>query len=276
MIKIIMNGYNGHMGHTICNIVSKDNAITKIEAGTIEFKNVSFKYQNGTGENVLSQINLHIHSGESIGILGGTGSAKSTLVSLILRLYDVTNGEVLLNGINVKDYDIVALRDAISIVLQKNVLFHGTIKENLLWGNKEATDEEIKEACQMACADEFIKNLPGQYSYDLGQGGVNVSGGQKQRLCIARALLKKPKVIIFDDSTSACDMETERKITSAIRSLKDTTNLIIAQRITSVMNADRIVILDEGKIQDIGTHDELLKRNEIYQELYHQQLGGVL
>lgn len=258
------------------DIVSKDNAITKIEAGTIEFKNVSFKYQNGTGENVLSQINLHIHSGESIGILGGTGSAKSTLVSLILRLYDVTNGEVLLNGINVKDYDIVALRDAISIVLQKNVLFHGTIKENLLWGNKEATDEEIKEACQMACADEFIKNLPGQYSYDLGQGGVNVSGGQKQRLCIARALLKKPKVIIFDDSTSACDMETERKITSAIRSLKDTTNLIIAQRITSVMNADRIVILDEGKIQDIGTHDELLKRNEIYQELYHQQLGGVL
>lgn len=258
------------------DIVSKENAITKIEAGTIEFKNVSFKYQNGTGENVLSQINLHIHSGESIGILGGTGSAKSTLVSLILRLYDVTNGEVLLNGINVKDYDIVALRDAISIVLQKNVLFHGTIKENLLWGNKEATDEEIKEACQMACADEFIKNLPGQYSYDLGQGGVNVSGGQKQRLCIARALLKKPKVIIFDDSTSACDMETERKITSAIRSLKDTTNLIIAQRITSVMNADRIVILDEGKIQDIGTHDELLKRNEIYQELYHQQLGGVL
>lgn len=258
------------------DIVSKDNAITKIEAGTIEFKNVSFKYQNGTGENVLSQINLHIHSGESIGILGGTGSAKSTLVSLILRLYDVTNGEVLLNGINVKDYDIVALRDAISIVLQKNVLFHGTIKENLLWGNKEATDEEIKEACQMACADEFIKNLPGQYSYDLGQGGVNVSGGQKQRLCIARALLKKPKVIIFDDSTSACDMETERKITSAIRSLKDTTNLIIAQRITSMMNADRIVILDEGKIQDIGTHDELLKRNEIYQELYHQQLGGVL
>lgn len=258
------------------DIVSKENAITKIEAGTIEFKNVSFKYQNGTGENVLSQINLHIHSGESIGILGGTGSAKSTLVSLILRLYDVTNGEVLLNGINVKDYDIVALRDAISIVLQKNVLFHGTIKENLLWGNKEATDEEIKEACQMACADEFIKNLPGQYSYDLGQGGVNVSGGQKQRLCIARALLKKPKVIIFDDSTSACDMETERKITSAIRSLKDTTNLIIAQRITSVMNADRIVILDEGKIQDIGTHNELLKRNEIYQELYHQQLGGVL
>lgn len=258
------------------DIVSKENAITKIEAGTIEFKNVSFKYQNGTGENVLSQINLHIHSGESIGILGGTGSAKSTLVSLILRLYDVTNGEVLLNGINVKEYDIVALRDAISIVLQKNVLFHGTIKENLLWGNKEATDEEIKEACQMACADEFIKNLPGQYSYDLGQGGVNVSGGQKQRLCIARALLKKPKVIIFDDSTSACDMETERKITSAIRSLKDTTNLIIAQRITSVMNADRIVILDEGKIQDIGTHDELLKRNEIYQELYHQQLGGVL
>lgn len=258
------------------DIVSKENAITKIEAGTIEFKNVSFKYQNGTGENVLSQINLHIHSGESIGILGGTGSAKSTLVSLILRLYDVTNGEVLLNGINVKEYDIVALREAISIVLQKNVLFHGTIKENLLWGNKEATDEEIKEACQMACADEFIKNLPGQYSYDLGQGGVNVSGGQKQRLCIARALLKKPKVIIFDDSTSACDMETERKITSAIRSLKDTTNLIIAQRITSVMNADRIVILDEGKIQDIGTHDELLKRNEIYQELYHQQLGGVL
>ena len=258
------------------DITSQENAIKEILAGEIEFKDVSFKYLSGTGENVLSHINLHISSGESIGILGGTGSAKSTLVSLILRLYDVTEGEVLINGINVKEYDLVSLRDAVSIVLQKNVLFSGTIKENLLWGNKNATDEEINKACEIACADEFIHHLPHGLEYDLGQGGVNVSGGQKQRLCIARALLKKPKVIIFDDSTSACDMETERKITKAIRNLRDTTNIIIAQRISSVMEADRIIILDEGKILAIGTHQELLESNEIYQELYHQQLGGVL
>lgn len=206
--------------------------------------------------------------------MGGTGSSKSTLVSLILRLYDVTEGKVLIHGQDVKAYDLKALRDSIAIVLQNNVLFSGTIKENLLWGNASATMEEVIEACKIACAEEFIQRLPNGLEYDLGQGGVNVSGGQKQRLCIARALLKKPKVIIFDDSTSACDMETERQILKGIRSLKNVTSIIIGQRITSVMEADRIIILDSGKIVDIGTHNELLQQSEIYKELYQQQLGG--
>lgn len=258
------------------DIKSKEAAIKSIEYGKIEFKDVSFKYQSGTGEDVLTNINLKINPGESIGIIGGTGSSKSTLVSLILRLYDVSSGEVLIDDKNVKDYDLVTLRDSISIVLQKNVLFSGTVKENLLWGNKEATAEEIDEACKLACVDEFIHRLPGGLDYDLGQGGVNVSGGQKQRLCIARALLKNPKILIFDDSTSACDMETERKIIGSIRGLKNVTNIMIAQRITSVMGADKIIILENGQIVDMGTHQELLNRSEIYQELYHDQLGGVL
>ncbi len=255
-------------------ITSLASGLKTIESGTIEFQNVYFKYKESSEEYVLDNINLQIHSGESIGILGGTGSSKSTLVSLILRLYDVTEGKVLIHGQDVKAYDLKALRDSIAIVLQNNVLFSGTIKENLLWGNASATMEEVIEACKIACAEEFIQRLPNGLEYDLGQGGVNVSGGQKQRLCIARALLKKPKVIIFDDSTSACDMETERQILKGIRSLKNVTSIIIGQRITSVMEADRIIILDSGKIVDIGTHNELLQQSEIYKELYQQQLGG--
>lgn len=255
-------------------ITSLASGLKIIESGTIEFQNVYFKYKESSEEYVLDNINLQIHSGESIGILGGTGSSKSTLVSLILRLYDVTEGKVLIHGQDVKAYDLKALRDSIAIVLQNNVLFSGTIKENLLWGNASATMEEVIEACKIACAEEFIQRLPNGLEYDLGQGGVNVSGGQKQRLCIARALLKKPKVIIFDDSTSACDMETERQILKGIRSLKNVTSIIIGQRITSVMEADRIIILDSGKIVDIGTHNELLQQSEIYKELYQQQLGG--
>ncbi|MDE6047197.1 MAG: ABC transporter ATP-binding protein/permease, partial [Anaeroplasmataceae bacterium] len=233
------------------------------------------KYHEQSEEYILTNINLKIKKGESVGILGGTGSAKSTLVSLILRLYDTTEGQVILDGNDVKDYDLKVLRDNISIVLQNNVLFSGTIKENLLWGNPNASERELEEVCRLACADEFISRLPGGLEYDLGQGGVNVSGGQKQRLCIARALLKNPKVIIFDDSTSACDMETERKIMSSIRSLKDVTNIVIAQRISSVMSADKIIILDNGQIVDVGTHTELLNKSAIYKELYEQQLGGV-
>ncbi|MDE6407321.1 MAG: ABC transporter ATP-binding protein/permease [Anaeroplasmataceae bacterium] len=260
----------------IPSIQSKENAIKSISNGDIEFKDVYFKYHQESEEYILSNINLKIEKGESVGILGGTGSAKSTLVSLILRLYDVTKGQVILDGKDVRDYDLKVLRDSVSIVLQNNVLFSGTIKENLLWGNPNASNIELEEVCKLACADEFISKLPGGLEYDLGQGGVNVSGGQKQRLCIARALLKKPKVIIFDDSTSACDMETERKIMSSIRSLKDVTNIVIAQRISSVMSADKIIILDNGQIVDIGTHTDLLSRSAIYKELYEQQLGGVL
>ena len=257
------------------SIQSYDKALKTITNGDIEFKDVYFKYHEQSEEFILTNINLKINKGESVGILGGTGSAKSTLVSLILRLYDTTEGQVILDGNNVKDYDLKILRDSISIVLQNNVLFSGTIKENLLWGNPNASERELEEVCKLACADEFISRLPGGLEYDLGQGGVNVSGGQKQRLCIARALLKNPKVIIFDDSTSACDMETERKIMSSIRSLKDVTNIVIAQRISSVMSADKIIILDNGQIVDVGTHAQLLNKSAIYKELYEQQLGGV-
>ncbi|MDE7384361.1 MAG: ABC transporter ATP-binding protein/permease [Anaeroplasmataceae bacterium] len=257
------------------SIQSNDKALKTITNGDIEFKDVYFKYHEQSEEFILTNINLKINKGESVGILGGTGSAKSTLVSLILRLYDTTEGQVILDGNNVKDYDLKILRDSISIVLQNNVLFSGTIKENLLWGNPNASERELEEVCKLACADEFISRLPGGLEYDLGQGGVNVSGGQKQRLCIARALLKNPKVIIFDDSTSACDMETERKIMSSIRSLKDVTNIVIAQRISSVMSADKIIILDNGQIVDVGTHAQLLNKSAIYKELYEQQLGGV-
>ena len=243
--------------------------------GSIEFKNVTFGYNDTAEEAVLKNVNLKIASGETIGIIGATGSAKTTLVSLIPRLYDVTEGEVLVGGTNVKDYRLDKLRNAVSVVLQKNVLFSGTIKENLRWGDFEATDEEIVEACKAACADGFIRDFPDGYDTDLGQGGVNVSGGQKQRLCIARALLKKPKIIILDDSTSAVDTATDASIRKAFKEkLADTTTIIIAQRISSVKDADRIIVLEDGEIDGIGTHDELIKTNAIYKEVYESQQKG--
>lgn len=246
-----------------------------VENGDIEFKNVSFKYDVHGQKNVIDNANLKINSGEVIGIIGATGSAKTTLVSLIPRLYDVTEGEVLVAGRNVKDYTIENLREAVSMVLQKNVLFSGSIESNLRWGDKNATQEEIIEACKAAQAHDFVTSFPDGYNTDLGQGGVNVSGGQKQRLCIARALLKKPKILILDDSTSAVDTFTDSKIREAFKTMiPDTTKIIIAQRITSVSEADKIIVLDDGKINDIGTHEELLKRNEIYQEVYNSQQKG--
>ncbi len=243
--------------------------------GTVEFKNVTFGYNKTAEEPVLKNVNLKISSGETIGIIGGTGSAKTTLVSMISRLYDVDEGEVLVGGRNVKDYKLDKLRDKVAVVLQKNVLFSGSIKDNLKWGNPDATDEEIIDACKSAQAHDFVMSFPEQYETDLGQGGVNVSGGQKQRLCIARALLKKPKVVILDDSTSAVDTATDAAIRKAFREkLDDTTTIIIAQRITSVMDSDRIVVLDDGKIDGVGTHDELMKNNEIYREVYLSQQKG--
>lgn len=246
-----------------------------VKNGDVVFKDVSFKYKNTSEEYVLNNINLSIKQGSSIGIMGGTGSAKTTLVSLILRLYDVTCGEILIDDINVKKYNLKNLRDSISIVLQNNVLFTGTVRGNLKWGNANATDEEIIEALKLACAYDFVFALPGGLDYDLGQGGVNVSGGQRQRLCIARALLKHPKIIIFDDSTSACDMETERNILSHIRGIKGVTNIIIGQRVTSVMDADEIIILDDGQIVAKAPHKELYNECQIYKELCDTQLGGV-
>lgn len=253
--------------------MKSENNLT-VKKGDIKFDNVSFKYKEDSELYTLSNVNLEIKQGTSFGIMGGTGSSKSTLVSLILRLYDVSEGAVLIDNINVKEYDLVNLRDSISIVLQNNVLFSGTVRENLLWGNPNATDEEINEALRISCADEFIDRLPGGLEYDLGQGGVNVSGGQRQRLCIARALLKKPKIIIFDDSTSACDMETERKILKGIRSLKGVTNIIIGQRVNSVKDCDNIIILDDGKVVSSGNHDTLYDTSSIYKELCDVQLGG--
>lgn len=244
----------------------------KVENGDIEFKNVDFSY-TGVKENLnLRNINLHIKSGETVGIVGGTGEGKSTFVQLIPRFYDVLGGEVLLAGRNVKEYSLYELRESVSMVLQKNMLFSGTIRENLRWGNPDATDEQIIEACKNACAHDFIMSFPDGYDTDLGQGGVNVSGGQKQRLCIARALLKNPKVLILDDSTSAVDSKTDENIRRAFRNnLKGTTKLIIAQRISSIQDADRIIVLDEGTLSDIGTHEELLERSSIYQEVYRSQ-----
>ena len=259
-------------------IRNKNNAVKKVKDGSIEFKHVDFVYSDEKDPNkfALKDINIKINSGETIGIIGGTGSSKSTFVQLIPRLYDTTHGEVLVAGKDVKDYDITSLRDAVSMVLQKNVLFKGTIAENLRWGNKEASFEELERACQLAQADGFIKEFPEQYDTMLDQGGTNVSGGQKQRICIARALLKKPKILILDDSTSAVDTKTDALIRKAFREeLPNTTKIIIAQRISSVIDADRIIVLHNGRIDGIGTNEELLKTNKIYKEVYESQMKGV-
>ena len=253
-------------------IVSPENAETNVENGSIEFKNVTFKYSEKAEKNALENINLSIPSGATVGIIGGTGSSKSTLIQLISRLYDTTEGEVLVGGKNVREYDLTALRDAVSVVLQKNVLFSGTINENLRWGDKEATDEEIRDACRAASADGFIEAFPDGYDTYIEQGGTNVSGGQRQRLCIARALLKKPKVLILDDSTSAVDTKTDALIRRALREQRpETTKLIIAQRIASVEDADFTIVLDGGLISAVGTHEQLLQNSAIYREVYTSQ-----
>lgn len=257
------------------SLSSPPNALHQLENGTIEFKNVAFYYNEASEEPDLSHINLTIHSGETVGILGGTGSGKTSLIQLIPRLYDVTSGEVRVGGKNVKEYDLVALREQISMVLQKNTLFSGTIIENLRWGKEEATFEEVQHAAELAQADAFIKEFPAGYDTMLDQGGTNVSGGQKQRLTIARALLKQPKVLILDDSTSAVDTKTDQKIRQAfINEIPDITKIIVAQRISSIQDADRIIVMDEGKIHGIGTHEELLQNNRIYQEVYESQVKG--
>ena len=239
------------------------------------FDHVNFSYSNNKDNLTLEDINLDIKSGETVGIIGGTGDGKSSLVQLIPRFYDVLGGAVIVGGHNVKDYSLYNLREGVSMVLQKNVLFSGTIRENLLWGNEHATDEQIAEACKAACADEFINGFPDGYETDLGQGGVNVSGGQKQRLCIARALLKKPKIMILDDSTSAVDTATDAKIRAGLKQLdKNMTTIIIAQRISSVAECDKIIVLDDGKINAVGTHDQLMQNCEIYREVYNSQQKG--
>lgn len=256
-------------------IQNPEHPVTEVKDGNVEFRNVSFSYKKDSDEPVLKEINLKVRSGETVGIIGGTGSAKSSLVSLISRLYDAESGEVLVGGVNVKDYDMGVLRNQVAVVLQNNVLFSGTILENLRWGDENATDEECVAACRLACADEFIRKFPERYNTYIEQGGSNVSGGQKQRLCIARALLKKPKVLILDDSTSAVDTATDARIRRAFREeIPDTTKFIIAQRISSVQDADRIIVMEEGKVHGFGTHEELLENNEIYREVYESQTQG--
>ena len=251
------------------------NPVMEVRDGSISFEHVDFAYNQHSQEPVLKDINLDIKSGETIGIIGGTGSAKSSLVNLISRLYDVTGGKIKVGGIDVREYDMEVLRNQVSVVLQKNVLFSGTIYENLRWGDPNATDEEVKRACSLACADEFIEKMPESYDTYIEQGGTNVSGGQRQRLCIARALLKKPKILILDDSTSAVDTATDAKIRKAFaEEIPDTTKIIIAQRISSVQNCDRIIVMDDGKVNGFGTHQELLKDNQIYREVYESQTGS--
>ncbi len=257
------------------DIANPENPVMHVADGEINYNNVEFVYASKADKKVLSNINLHIASGETLGIIGGTGSSKSSLVQLIPRLYDVTSGSLTLGGVDVRKYDLDTLRNAVAMVLQKNELFSGTIAENLRWGDEKATDEEIKEACRLACADEFINAMPKGYETYIEQGGTNVSGGQKQRLCIARALLKKPRVLILDDSTSAVDTRTDALIQKALKEyLPETTKIIIAQRISSVQNADKIIVLDDGKVGAVGTHDELLKTCDIYREVFASQQKG--
>lgn len=257
------------------DLKNPENPIREIKDGSVEFKDVSFSYKKDSAKPVLSHINLSIKSGETIGIIGGTGSAKSSLVNLINRLYDVNEGSVHVGGVDVREYDMTSLRESVSVVLQKNVLFSGTILDNLRWGNMGATEEECIRACKTACAHDFIMSFPDGYNTKLEQGATNVSGGQKQRLCIARALLKKPKIIIFDDSTSAVDTATDAKIRAALKSdAKDMTKFIIAQRISSVMDADRIIVMEDGEVNGFGTHEELLQNNMIYKEVYESQTGA--
>lgn len=257
------------------DIMDPENPVLTVSDGSIEFDHVDFSYKKQSGEPVLKDINLQIASGETIGILGGTGSAKSSLVNLVSRLYDVTEGSVRVGGVDVRNYGVEALRNQVAVVLQNNVLFSGTILDNLRWGDPEATEEECKHACELACADEFIQKMPKGYHTYIEQGGTNVSGGQKQRLCIARALLKKPKVLILDDSTSAVDTATDASIRRAFaEEIPGTTKLIIAQRISSIQNCDRIIVMEDGRVNDFGTHEELLARNQIYQEINESQAAG--
>jgi len=257
------------------DLTNPENPVEQIKDGSIDFENVNFKYFAKQAKNSLSSINIHIDSGMTVGIIGGTGSGKSSLVQLIPRLYDVTEGTVKVGGIDVRKYDLVTLRDSVAMVLQKNLVFSGTINENLRWGNPEATQEEIVQACKLACADEFISSFPEGYETMIEQGGTNVSGGQKQRLCIARALLKKPKILILDDSTSAVDTKTDALIREGFRSyIAETTKIIIAQRVSSVQDADLIIVMDDGKITAAGTHEELMESSAIYKEVYDQQMNG--
>lgn len=257
------------------DITDPENPVKEVPDGSIVFDHVDFSYKKDSKEPVLKDINLSIRSGETIGIIGGTGSAKSSLVNLISRLYDVTQGSVKVGGIDVRNYEKETLRNQVSVVLQKNVLFSGTILENLRWGDKNATEEECRRACELACADDFIQKMPDKYNTYIEQGGTNVSGGQKQRLCIARALLKKPKILILDDSTSAVDTATDAKIRKAFaQEIPDTTKLIIAQRVSSIQNADRIIVMENGRINGFGTHEELLRTNSIYQDVYNSQTKG--
>ena len=257
------------------DLTNPENPVMEVPDGSVVFEDVDFSYRPGTGDPVLKDIDLSIRPGENIGIIGGTGSAKSSLVNLISRLYDVTQGRVLVGGIDVRDYDLEVLRNQVSVVLQKNVLFSGTILDNLRWGDKDATEEDCKRACRMACADEFIEKMPEGYNTWIEQGGTNVSGGQKQRLCIARALLKKPKILILDDSTSAVDTATDAKIRKAFQEeIPGTTKLIIAQRISSVKDCDRIIVMDDGRVNGFDTHEKLLANNDIYREVYESQVGA--
>ena len=252
-----------------------EDPVTEVADGSIDFENVGFKYSATAKHRALKEVNLHIPSGATVGILGGTGSSKTTLVQLIPRLYDVTEGCVKVGGVDVRNYDLEVLRDNVSMVLQKNVLFSGTVKDNLRWGNPDATDEQLIHACKLACAHDFVTGFPEGYDYKIEQGGTNVSGGQKQRLCIARALLKKPKILILDDSTSAVDTRTDAMIREAFRTeIPNTTKLIIAQRVASVQDADMIIVMENGMVSDVGNHQQLMETSEIYREVYESQRKG--